>query len=181
MESFHIITNQPLTLQCINDVFHSDLQLKLSDEAADRIIKCRKYLDDKLNSHEKPMYGINTGFGSLHNVKINDEDLSKLQKNLMLSHACGLGDTVPQEIVKLMLWFKVRSLSYGRSGVQLKTVERLVDFYNHNIYPIVYTQGSLGASGDLAPLAHLALPLIGEGEVWYNNEVVSAKDILEKF
>ena len=114
-------------------------------------------------------------------VKINDENLSKLQENLMLSHACGIGDKVPNKIVKLMLWFKIRSLSFGHSGVQVQTVERLIDFYNNEIYPVVYTQGSLGASGDLAPLAHMSLPLIGEGEVCIDGEIMPARDMLKKY
>ncbi|WP_396195551.1 histidine ammonia-lyase, partial [Flavobacterium sp.] len=127
-----------------------------------------------------PIYGINTGFGSLCNVKISNEHLSQLQENLVKSHACGTGEEVPQEIVKLMLLLKIQSLSYGHSGVQLQTVERLVDFYNHDILPVIYTQGSLGASGDLAPLAHLSLPLLGEGEVNYDGFRQPAKKVLEK-
>lgn len=134
-----------------------------------------------MESHSDPIYGINTGFGSLYNVKITQGNLTKLQENLMKSHACGTGDTLPKEIVKLMLLLKIQSLSYGHSGIQLETVNRLIDFYNNNILPIVYTQGSLGASGDLSPLAHLSLPLIGEGDVWYNGEVKAASIINEKF
>jgi len=129
----------------------------------------------------KPVYGINTGFGSLCDVKINTDDLSQLQKNLVMSHACGTGEEVPQEIVRLMLLLKIQSLAYGHSGVQLKTVERLIEFYNLEIYPIIYTKGSLGASGDLAPLAHLCLPLIGMGEVILNDEIISGKNLLKKF
>jgi len=129
----------------------------------------------------KPVYGINTGFGSLCDVKINTEDLSQLQKNLVMSHACGTGEQVPQEIVRLMLLLKIQSLAYGHSGVQLKTVERLIEFYNLEIYPIIYTKGSLGASGDLAPLAHLCLPLIGMGEVVLNGEIISGNNLLKKF
>ena len=129
----------------------------------------------------KPVYGINTGFGSLCDVKINTEDLSQLQKNLVMSHACGTGEQVPQEIVRLMLLLKIQSLAYGHSGVQLKTVERLIEFYNLEIYPIIYTKGSLGASGDLAPLAHLCLPLIGMGEVILNDEIISGEKLLKKF
>jgi histidine ammonia-lyase len=129
----------------------------------------------------KPVYGINTGFGSLCDVKINTEDLSQLQKNLVMSHACGTGEQVPQEIVRLMLLLKIQSLAYGHSGVQLKTVERLIEFYNLEIYPIIYTKGSLGASGDLAPLAHLCLPLIGMGEVALKGEIISGEKLLKKF
>jgi histidine ammonia-lyase len=132
-------------------------------------------------SHDQPIYGINTGFGSLCNVIISDENLSQLQENLVKSHACGTGDEVPQEIVKIMLLLKIQSLSYGNSGVQLQTVERLVDFYNNAILPVIYTQGSLGASGDLAPLAHLSLPLLGEGEVNFEGKKVHSSEVLKKF
>ena len=157
------------------------MQIQLSEDAKARIIKCREYLDEKLESQKEPIYGINTGFGSLHSVKISHDNLERLQENLVKSHACGIGDLVPKPIVKLMLLLKIQSLSYGHSGVQLSTVERLIDFYNNDILPIIYTQGSLGASGDLAPLAHLALPLIGEGEVYYNNDRVASKVILKTF
>jgi histidine ammonia-lyase len=132
-------------------------------------------------SNEAPIYGINTGFGSLCNVKISNENLSQLQENLVKSHACGTGEEVPAEIVKIMLLLKIQSLSYGHSGVQLQTVERLVDFYNNDILPVIYTQGSLGASGDLAPLAHLSLPLLGEGEVTFEGKKVHASEILKQF
>ena len=122
-------------------------------------------LDEKMASNDKAIYGINTGFGSLYNIKISTENLTKLQENLMKSHACGTGDEVPHEIVKIMLLLKIQSLSYGHSGVQLVTVNRLIDFYNYDITPVIYSQGSLGASGDLSPLSHMALPLIGLGEV----------------
>src|SRR5690606_37730527 len=127
-------------------------QIGLSEEAKVNIRKCREYLDNKMASNTEPIYGINTGIGSLCNIRISNEDLSQLQANLVMSHACGTGDLVPDEIVRIMLLLKVQSLSYGNSGVQLVTVERLIDFYNHDILPVIYTQGSLGASGDLAPL-----------------------------
>lgn len=142
---------------------------------------CRAYLNEKLKNQDQPIYGINTGFGSLYDVKISTENLTKLQENLVMSHACGTGDRVPKAIVKLMLLLKVQSLSYGHSGVQLETAQRLMDFYNNNILPVIYTQGSLGASGDLAPLAHLALPLIGKGNVYYKGDIVSGASILKTF
>jgi histidine ammonia-lyase len=169
----------PLSLSVIQNIQEEKLQLKLSDEAIARIIKCRKYLDEKLMQHEEPIYGINTGFGYLQHIKIESENLTQLQHNLLLSHACGTGQEVPLAIVKLMLLLKIQSLSYGHSAIALETVQRLVDFYNHDILPVIYTQGSLGASGDLAPLAHLALPLIGEGEVWYKEERMLAKTVNE--
>jgi histidine ammonia-lyase len=166
METVHYISSDLLSIEMINEIISQDLKLELSEEARANIVKCRVYLDDKLKSNENPIYGINTGFGSLCNVKISTENLSKLQDNLVKSHACGTGEEVPLEIVKIMLLLKIQSLSYGHSGVQLETVERLIAFYNNDILPVIYTLGSLGASGDLAPLAHLALPLIGEGEVF---------------
>ena len=178
---YHQITDKYLDLYTIQDLILSDKKLKLSDEAAAKIDRCRAYLDEKMQSNEEPIYGINTGFGSLYNVKISNENLNKLQENLMMSHACGTGEEVPSEIVKLMLLFKIQSLSYGYSAVQKKTVERLIEFYNHDIIPVVYTQGSLGASGDLAPLAHLSLPLIGKGEVYYNGERMPGEALLKHF
>jgi histidine ammonia-lyase len=174
----HSISSETLTFERIAAIISNKEKLQLSDEAKKNIIACRAYLDKKIKTHPDPIYGINTGFGSLYNVSIAAEDLSQLQKNLMMSHACGTGDEVPQEIVKLMLLLKIQSLSYGKSAVQLITVERLLDFYNHDILPVVFAQGSLGASGDLSPLAHLCLPLIGLGEVYYKNEKKSAAEVL---
>jgi len=175
----HLISGETLTFERIADIIANKISLQLSNEAKEKIIACRNYLDAKIKTHPDPIYGINTGFGSLYNVSIAEKDLSQLQKNLMMSHACGTGDEVPQEIVKLMLLLKIQSLSYGKSAVQLVTVERLIDFYNHDILPVVFTQGSLGASGDLSPLAHLCLPLLGLGEVYYKNEKKSAAEVLQ--
>ncbi|WP_412476104.1 histidine ammonia-lyase [Flavobacterium sp. TBRC 19031] len=180
MEHSHYISTDVLTLETLQEIISEHKTLALSEEAKINIQQCRDYLDQKMASNETPIYGINTGFGSLCNVKISNEHLSQLQENLVKSHACGTGDEVPQQIVKLMLLLKIQSLSYGHSGVQLQTVERLVDFYNNDILPVVYTQGSLGASGDLAPLAHLSLPLLGEGEVYYDGFRQPAKKVLEK-
>jgi len=181
MSDFHIISSKRIDLSSIHDLIESQKKIKLSDESVAKINRSRAYLLSKLEGNDTPIYGINTGFGSLCNVKISPENLSQLQENLMLSHACGTGNFVPKAIIKLMLFLKIQSLSYGYSGVQLETVERLIDFYNLDILPVVYDQGSLGASGDLAPLAHLALPLIGKGEVFYKDEIISSEDILKKF
>ena len=180
METIHYISSDLLSIDQIKEIVLQDLKLELSEEARANIVKCRMYLDEKLKSNEKPIYGINTGFGSLCNVKISTENLSKLQENLVKSHACGTGEEVPLEIVKIMLLLKIQSLSYGHSGVQLKTVERLIDFYNNDILPVIYNQGSLGASGDLAPLAHLSLPLLGEGEVYQDGFRQPAAKVLDK-
>ncbi|MCB0437652.1 MAG: histidine ammonia-lyase [Mangrovimonas sp.] len=179
--SFHTISSKYLTLPVIADILQNNLKIKLSEGSIAKIEACRAYLDAKLKDSETPMYGINTGFGSLYNVKISKDNLAKLQENLVMSHACGTGNLVPEEIVKLMLFLKIQSLSYGHSGVQLSTVQRLIDFYNHDIIPVVYTQGSLGASGDLAPLAHLSLPLLGKGEVYFEGEIVPSEVVLKQF
>lgn len=177
----HFISSEILELSTVGDILFQNKKLELSEGAKKKIEACRSYLDAKMKNSDQPIYGINTGFGSLCDVKISKDKLTKLQENLVMSHACGVGERVPKQIVKLMLLLKVQSLSYGHSGVQLKTVQRLIDFYNNDILPIVYTQGSLGASGDLAPLAHLALPLIAEGEVLFEGSIYESKELLKKF
>jgi len=181
MDNTHYISTEILSLEIVHEIISQNKSLELSEEAKVNIQKCRDYLDKKMASHSAPIYGINTGFGSLCNVKISNENLSKLQENLVKSHSCGTGEEVPAAIVKLMLLLKIQSLSYGHSGIQLQTVERLIAFYNNDILPVIYTQGSLGASGDLAPLAHLSLPLLGEGEVYFEGNKVSSKVIMERF
>ena len=163
--------------QIKNLLLHQQM-LSITFDAHERITACRIYLDKKLHENGELFYGVNTGFGYLQNVRIDNEQLGELQSNLLQSHACGMGEEVPGDIVKLMIAFKIKSLSYGHSGVQIDTVNRLMDMYNNNVLPIVYTQGSLGASGDLAPLSHLSLPLIGLGEVRYNNKRMAAAEML---
>ena len=174
------ILSRPLSLKSVNSVLVENKKLELSPLAVEKIQKCRTYLDEKIKKQKEPIYGVTTGFGSLCNTSVSEENLGKLQENLMMSHACGMGEEVPSEIVKLMLLFKIQSLSYGHSGVQLETVQRLIDFFNKGVYPVVYQQGSLGASGDLAPLAHLCLPLIGLGEVYYKGKRYTGQQINEK-
>lgn len=180
-ESYHYISSAVLDLQVIYDILDEKKKLELSEEARVNIEKSRIYLDKKIKENNKPIYGINTGFGSLCNVKISQENLTELQENLVMSHACGTGKPVQKQIIRLMLLLKVQSLSYGHSGVALGTVQRLMDFYNHDVLPVIYEQGSLGASGDLAPLAHLSLPLIGKGEVYYEDKIVAGEDLEELF
>ena len=167
----HLISNKRLTIEKVNEIITKGYKLELSKESEAAILKCRHFLDSKMGDIGRPVYGITTGFGSLCNITVPADELSQLQHNLVMSHACGTGETVRPEIVKLMLLLKVQSLSYGHSGVQLITVQRLIDMFNNDVLPVVYQQGSLGASGDLAPLAHLSLPLIGLGEVVYKGEV----------
>lgn len=175
------LDNSWISLAQFDALIHSNTAIQLSEEVKQTIQKCRTYLDEKVASSDQLIYGINTGFGSLCDTAISKNDLEALQRNLVLSHACGMGDRVPEEVVRRMLLLKVMGLSNGASGVQLDTVERLVFFYNNKIYPVVFQQGSLGASGDLAPLAHLVLPLLNEGTVMYQGKEYASKEINEKF
>ncbi|MDD6896932.1 MAG: histidine ammonia-lyase [Bacteroidales bacterium] len=175
----HQISAEHLSIERVGEIIFNGYQLELSDDARTRILRCREYLDKKMAVNDKPVYGVTTGFGSLCNVSIGKDQLTQLQINLMMSHACGTGDRVPNEIVKIMLLLKIQSLSYGFSGCKLDTVERLIDFFNNDILPVVYMQGSLGASGDLVPLAHLSLPLVGMGDVEYNGKVMTGAQMLQ--
>ena len=177
----HKISAEHLSIEQIGEIVYGGYKIELSDDAQRRISECRKYLDKKIEESTVPVYGVTTGFGSLCNVSIGSDYLAQLQINLMMSHACGTGDRVPNDIVKIMLLLKIQSLSYGFSGCQLATVNRLIDFFNNDVYPIVYMQGSLGASGDLVPLAHLSLPLVGLGEVEYKGKVLTSVEVLKKF
>ena len=174
MENLYHISPDNLEFENIVRVLNPGMKLALSAEAVRRIERCREYLDKKMAGSDEPIYGINTGFGSLHDRSIAREDLGKLQENLVMSHACGTGEEVPREIVKLMLFLKIQAMAYGNSGIQLATVQRLIDLFNENIIPVVYQYGSLGASGDLAPLAHICLPLLGLGEVHLDGNKVPA-------
>ncbi len=176
----HEISAQHLTIERVGEIIEQNMKLALSDDARARIVRCRKYLDEKIASSPVPVYGVTTGFGSLCRVSVNQDQLSQLQINLMKSHACGVGERVPNEIVRIMLLLKVQSLSYGYSGCKLDTVERLIDMFNEGICPVVYRQGSLGASGDLVPLAHLCLPMVGLGEVEMDGELMPGAEMLRR-
>lgn len=175
------IDGSKLTIERIEDLIVNKGKVSLAKIAEQKIQKCRDFLDQIMEDETQVHYGINTGFGSLCNTVISKGELSQLQRNLVLSHACGTGPEIDSEIVKIMLLLKAQGLSYGHSGSQLATVKRLIDFYNNDIIPVIYEQGSLGASGDLAPLAHLSLPLLGEGEVYYKGEKRQSLDVLKQF
>jgi len=175
------ISPENITIEKIVEILKKNIKLSLSKESIELVTHCRNYLNRKLENNSSPIYGITTGFGSLHNKTISPDQLSKLQENLVMSHACGTGAEVREEIVRIMLLLKVHGLSLGKSGVQVATVQRLIDFFNEGITPVVYEQGSLGASGDLAPLAHLVLPLLGMGEVMYKGMKYEAGIIMKKF
>ncbi|HEX6914172.1 MAG TPA: histidine ammonia-lyase [Chitinophagaceae bacterium] len=175
-----IIDDRWLGFEHIEHIFSDSPSIALSPAAISAIDSCREYLDKKVNGSSQLFYGINTGFGYLQNVEIDKAQVEQLQYNLLMSHACGLGEEVPAAVVKMMLLLKIKSLSYGHSGVQLETVQRLLEMYNRDILPVVYTQGSLGASGDLAPLSHLSLPLIGMGEVRFKGQKINSADLLQQ-
>ncbi len=171
---------EKLTLDKIQEIIDKKMTLALGDEAKRRIEKCRAYLNHKMESQKEPIYGVTTGFGSLCNISISKEQLSQLQKNLVMSHACGVGDEVPAEVVRLMLLLKAQNFCFGYSGAQLQTVQRLIDCYNNDVLPVVYQQGSLGASGDLCPLANLMLPaILGMGDVYWKGRRCDVKEVYE--
>ncbi|MBR3400037.1 MAG: aromatic amino acid lyase, partial [Prevotella sp.] len=176
----HQISAEHLTIEQVGEIIYNNYKIELSEDAKQRIKRCRNYLDKKIARNGEPIYGVTTGFGSLCNVSIGKDHLSQLQINLIKSHACGVGERVPNDIVKIMMLLKIQSLSYGYSGCKLDTVMRLVSFFNNDIYPVVYKQGSLGASGDLVPLAHLCLPLVGLGEVEYQGKVIAGAEMLRR-
>lgn len=176
MATTHRISADFLSLDDIEQIFTQQKDLILGDSAATKIQRGYEFLQNKIKTGV--FYGINTGFGDLKDKIIPADQLSALQNNLLRSHACGIGDEVPADIVRLMLLLKAQSLAYGNSGVSIATVKMLLELYNRRALPIVYEQGSLGASGDLAPLAHLCLPLIGEGEMRLNGETKAVSEIL---
>ncbi len=176
----HQISANHLSLQKLYQIVSDEKALSLSAAALQKVKDCREFLDARMEAQEEPIYGINTGFGSLYNVTIEGRDLERLQENLVRSHACGTGAVLEPDIVRLMLLLKAQSLSYGHSGVRPLLVEKIIEFYNHGLSPKVFEQGSLGASGDLAPLAHMALALMGEGEIYYEGRYQEAQKVLDQ-
>ena len=181
MSNVYHIGRENLTFEILEKIINKNLKLDLAPEAAERIQKCRDYLDRKIETSQTPLYGITTGFGSLCNKTVSSDELSRLQENLVKSHACSVGEEIPPVIIKLMMLLKAHALSLGNSGVQVITVQRILDLYNNDVMPIVYDRGSLGASGDLAPLANLFLPLIGAGDVYYQGKRREAMSVLQEF
>ena len=180
MRKVHQVTTDHINWKMMETIVEENREIELSRDVVNRVSRCRKYLDRRLENEDEIIYGINTGFGSLCEQVISKKNLGLLQKNLVMSHACGVGEEVPAEIIKLMLFLKIQSLSYGNSGVQVVTIERLTALYNKEIIPVVFNYGSLGASGDLAPLAHMSLPLLGMGDVYEKGERKKADSVLLK-
>lgn len=181
MKNIYYVGSGDLSFEIIERIINGNLKLELAAEAKERIRKCRDYLDKKIDDSKEPLYGITTGFGSLCNINVSTDELSTLQENLVKSHACSVGEEIRPVVIKLMLLLKAHALSLGHSGVQLITVQRILDFFNNDVMPIVYDRGSLGASGDLAPLANLFLPLIGVGDVNYKGQKREAMSVLDEF
>jgi histidine ammonia-lyase len=173
------ITDSNLTLDDLRGFLSSEMKIVLSPQVKKKIESNRKFLEKKMKEPGARYYGINTGFGALCDVEIPADQLEQLQENLVMSHACGMGDEVKPEVVKLMMLLKIKGLALGFSGVSFEMVQGLADLYNHEIFPVIWEVGSLGASGDLAPLAHLALPLIGKGTVRYKSEKKNAEEVLK--
>ncbi len=180
MATVHILGIKNLSTSIVEDILKDQISIKLSKDSRNAIQSCRSFLEEKLRTSSRPYYGINTGFGSLCNQEISKVDLEKLQENLVLSHACGMGNEIPDELVRLILFLKIKNLSFGYSGVRVSLVEQLIALYNHKILPVIFEMGSLGASGDLAPLAHLSLALLSEGNVQYKGKKMSASQALKK-
>jgi len=155
-------------------------ELEGSVQSAEEKIKACRAKVEKMAQSDKAVYGVNTGFGPLFDTQITPEQTSLLQYNLLISHAVGVGEPIAPELSKMMMICKVQALSQGYSGIRLKVVERILYFIANDLLPVVPKQGSVGASGDLAPLSHLFLPLLGEGEFWSGNQLVPARDVLKE-
>lgn len=168
-----------LNLDIVNGIADGSIQAELSSEAIEKINTSRQRVE-KMAASDEAVYGINTGFGPLCDTQISPEETNLLQKNLLITHAVGVGEPIAKPISKLMLITKIHALSQGFSGIRLATVERMLAFLELDLIPVVPEQGSVGASGDLAPLSHLFLPLLGEGEFWQNGEVVPAAQLLKE-
>lgn len=179
-QTTYVITENAIEIDDINFIISNNAIISLDDKVIQKVNKCRSFLDDKVEDNSAVFYGINTGFGSLCNKVISKTDLKQLQTNLVKSHACGSGDEIDPIIVKIMILLKIKSLSLGHSGITMNTLNRLVYMFNNNILPVIYEMGSLGASGDLSPLAHLSLGLIGEGYVDYNGKRLKTKNVLNE-
>lgn len=168
-----------LNLDIVNGIADGSIKAQLSQEALDKINTSRQRVE-KMAASDEAVYGINTGFGPLCDTQISPEDTNLLQKNLLITHAVGVGEPIAKSISKLMLITKVHALSQGFSGIRLETVERMLAFIELDLIPVVPEQGSVGASGDLAPLSHLFLPLLGEGEFWQDGKTVPAAKLLKE-
>jgi len=168
---------EPLTLEQVWDVAHGSTDVELADEARDRMAASRAVIEE-LVAGDEIVYGVTTGFGSLASKRIANSDTETLQHNLLVSHAVGVGPMHSTEVVRAMLLLRASALAQGYSGCRPQLVDRLLEFVRSGIHPVVQVQGSVGASGDLAPLAHLALPMIGHGRAEIDGEIVDGAEAL---
>jgi len=174
-----VIDGENLTIEDVVKVARYGYRVEIAEEAKRRVKAAREVVD-RFVDEGKVVYGITTGFGKFSDVVISKEETKKLQRNLIVSHACGVGDELPQEVVRAIMLLRANALSKGYSGVRLETLETLVEMLNKGVHPVIYEKGSLGASGDLAPLSHMVLVMIGEGEAYYNGERLSGKEALQR-
>lgn len=174
-----LIDGNSLTIEDIVKVTRENSHVELTKESLERVAKARA-LVDKLVDEERISYGITTGFGKFSDIAISREDSRKLQKNLIISHACGVGNPLSEDIVRGIMLLRINNLSKGYSGVRIETLQTLVDMLNKGVHPIIPEKGSLGASGDLAPLSHMVLTMIGEGEAIYKGELLSSKEAMDR-
>lgn len=177
--SYILIDGESLTIEDIIKVSRDGAKVKLTDEAIDKVNEARKVVDDFVNE-EKVVYGITTGFGKFSDIAITKEETKQLQKNLIISHSCGVGEAFDEEIVRAIMLLRANALAKGYSGIRLKTLNTLIEMLNKGVHPIIPEKGSLGASGDLAPLSHMVLVMIGEGEAMYNGEKISGEQAMKK-
>jgi len=175
----HYLNGDNLDVKKVNEIIFSNKKIKLSKAAENKVIKARETVERLIDKGEV-IYGLNTGFGKFSTKKISADKILKLQENLIISHAAGTGDYLDDEVVKTMILLRLNALAKGHSGIRLSTLKKIIKMFNNEIIPLVPEQGSVGASGDLIPLAHMVLPLLGKGKVKYQGEVVNSKKALKK-
>jgi histidine ammonia-lyase len=173
-----ILDGNNLTIEDVVNVARYNYQVELSEQAIENVNKSRK-LVDRFVDEERVVYGITTGFGKFSDVVISKEEAQQLQRNLIISHSCGVGDPLDEEIVRATMLLRANALSKGFSGIRLSTLNTLVEMLNKKVHPVIPEKGSLGASGDLAPLSHMVLVLLGEGEAFYNGKRLSGKEAMQ--
>ena len=168
-----------LTLEEVIAVARHGAQCELDEQAKEDVIASRKIVDDIVRER-RVVYGVTTGFGSLCNVSISPEDTVQLQENLIRTHSSGFGDPLPEDAVRAIMLIRINSLLKGYSGIRLSTVEKLLELLNKGVTPYIPEKGSLGASGDLAPLSHMVLPMLGLGRAYYKGELLSGQEALDR-
>lgn len=179
MKKTIFIDGESLTLEEIAEVARNYGSVELKEEAIEKI-KISRQIVEKAISDGKVIYGINTGFGKFESIGIKDNQLEELQRNLILSDAVGIGNTFPTDVTRAIILLRVNALAKGLSGIRLETIQGLIDMLNKCVHPLIREKGSVGSSGDLCPLAHMVLPLIGEGEAEFNGEILPGKLAMEK-